>query len=414
MDCKQLGNKELRKEAEHSMISSPAQNAGRSEMKKPPKYCGPHQPSGKAYCWIDGKQKYLPGHFGSPESVAAYRRVLSAFSGKRPLPDPDQCTVAELFDLWFAEHDGIPPKKYSHYCRCAAAILESGHASRLVQDFGPRALREVRDLMVDQQLARSTVNQRIGRIKKVFKWGVSQEMVPVAVMQALYTVEGLTSKAKPPQRIVAVDWKRVEELKSLLSDTVYSMLRVLWLTGMRPDNLCKLKLEEIDRSDDVWLYTPEQHKTKYRGHGLVIALGPKTQKIILKCQKKRSESDYVFRPADSLAWHAKNNSMFKPWNARTPADNFSPNTLRQALLRAQAHKAGIKVKRALPTKKDFVRVGWNYFTVYQLRHAAATELRQSFSVEEVRAYLGHSTLSATEVYAEHDLASAKKIAISRG
>jgi len=405
----------LREASKNKRRGKPAQDAG--QVPKPPKYCGPHSPSGKAYCWVDGKQKYLPGQFGSPESVAAYRRLLASLTGKRAMPDSDQCTVAELFDFWFGEHEGkIPNKKYSHYCQCAVAILDAGHAGSLASDFGPRKLIEVRDLLIEKGLARSTINQRIGRIKKVFKWGVSREMVPPNVMLALYSLDGLGdgSLAAPPRSIKPVDFSRVDDLRGILSDTVYDMLRVLWLTGMRPDNLCSITMSQVKKESGVWLYTPSQHKTKYKGKGLVVTLGPRTQEIIRRCTGGRPDTEFIFRPEDSVAWHRIHNPKFIPWSTRNLSPRFTPNTLRQAVLRAQAHKAGIQVGRKLPTKKDFGIAGWDYFTVYQLRHAAATELRQAFPIEQVRAYLGHSTLDATQIYTEHDLASAKQIALLRG
>lgn len=138
------------------------------------------------------------------------------------------------------------------------------------------------------------------------------------------------------------------------------------------------------------------------------------QGIIKEAQGERPEDEFVFRPEDSVAWHTVNNEKYSQWTNRRMSDHFTPNTLRQAVLRAQAHKAGIKPGRKLPTKKMFLDKGWDPWTVYQLRHAAATELRQTYTIEHVRAYLGHSTLDATQIYTEHDLAAARKIALVRG
>ena len=387
-------------------------------MAKPPKYCGPHHPSGKWYAWRKGKQIYFPGDFGSPESVMAYRRFLSEIAGEKPLPDKSEYTVAELFEAWFKEHEATcPKKKYSHYLQCCKSVISRGYASTLAADFGPRKLRDVRDGMVESGWAMSTINQRVGRIKKVFKWGVSSELVPPDVMHSIYSLSGIVAgdtSAPSPRAIKPIDWSRVEEIRPLLSDTVYQMLQVLWYTGMRPDNLCSLTMSQVIKKDEVWLYAPVQHKTKYKGKGLSITLGPKTQKILASCAGSRPASEYIFRPEDSVAWHAANNPKYCPWNDRELSAKFTPNTIRQAAIRAQAHKANMNVGSTLPTKADFIQAGWVPWTVYQLRHAAATELRQTYSIEHVRAYLGHATLSATEIYSEIDLTSAKKIALDRG
>jgi hypothetical protein len=48
-------------------------------------------------------------------------------------------------------------------------------------------------------------------------------------------------------------------------------------TGMRPGEACRIRLAEIDRSGEVWLYRPSRHKTAHHGHARVIAIGPKAQ-----------------------------------------------------------------------------------------------------------------------------------------
>jgi hypothetical protein len=57
--------------------------------------------------------------------------------------------------------------------------------------FGPLALKAVRKEMVGSGLARSTVNRRVGRIKRMFRWAVGNDMVPPAVARGLAAVEGL-------------------------------------------------------------------------------------------------------------------------------------------------------------------------------------------------------------------------------
>ena len=50
---------------------------------------------------------------------------------------------------------------------------------------------------------RSEINRRVGRIVRMFKWGVSEELVPPLVYEALRTVPGLRkgrsgAREKPP------------------------------------------------------------------------------------------------------------------------------------------------------------------------------------------------------------------------
>jgi hypothetical protein len=41
------------------------------------------------------------------------------------------------------------------------------------------------------ELSRGVINQRVGRVVRMFKWAVGEELVPVEVSQALKAVPGL-------------------------------------------------------------------------------------------------------------------------------------------------------------------------------------------------------------------------------
>lgn len=389
-----------------------------ASTKKVPKYCGPHGHSGKAYCWHEGRQVYFPGKFGSPESLRGYRLFLASLSGQLVECLPTDTTVAQLAEAWIVEHENkISEKNLSHYHQCITALLDCGLSSVLTVDFGPRKLKELRQHLIGTGLARSTINQRIGRVKKLFKWGVSEEMVPASVSQALYAVDGLRageSAAKEVKTRSPVGWARVEEISQHISSTVLGMCRLQWLTGMRSANICCLQMQYVDDSGDVWLYRPPKHKGQWRGKGLVVSLGPKSQEVIKECLAGRGSREAVFRPIDSLAWHQEYNPGFNAWVNRAASDEFTPNTYRQAIMRGQAMAAGIKLGRKLPTVAEFEVAGWHPWTPYQLRHAAVTRLRQKYSIESVRAYMGHSTTQATEIYSEQDLETAGRIASENG
>ena len=65
-----------------------------------------------------------------------------------------------------------------------------GHTS--ASEFGPLALKSVRQHMIDvQDLSRGVINDRVNRIKRVFKWAVSEELIPPRIDEGLRTVAGL-------------------------------------------------------------------------------------------------------------------------------------------------------------------------------------------------------------------------------
>ena len=54
-----------------------------------------------------------------------------------------------------------------------------------------------------------------------------------------------------------------------------TMVRLQWLTGMRPGEVCRLRLAEVDRSGGVWAWDlGGDHKTAHRGKRRVVLFGP--------------------------------------------------------------------------------------------------------------------------------------------
>jgi hypothetical protein len=94
------------------------------------------------------------------------------------------------------------PTEHLNTVRRAIKLLASLYGEARAADFGPLALRSVRQYMIDNPLmhpvtkreltyARSTINATVGAICRIFSWASSLELVPVTVHQALRTVPGL-------------------------------------------------------------------------------------------------------------------------------------------------------------------------------------------------------------------------------
>ena len=45
--------------------------------------------------------------------------------------------------------------------------------------------------MVEGGISRGVVNHRVGRIKRIFKWAVAEEIIPPSVFHGLQAVTGL-------------------------------------------------------------------------------------------------------------------------------------------------------------------------------------------------------------------------------
>jgi hypothetical protein len=59
------------------------------------------------------------------------------------------------------------------------------------QHFGPKRLKEIRQAMIEVDHSRRYINKNIGRIKRMFRWAVEEELIPPTMHTALETVRGL-------------------------------------------------------------------------------------------------------------------------------------------------------------------------------------------------------------------------------
>jgi integrase len=274
--------------------------------------------------------------------------------------------------------DGTPTSEQNEY-RLVLRAVKAAYGHTAAADFGPLALKAVRHRMVESGLCRGVVNQRVGRIKRLFNWAASEELVPVAVYQALATVAGLArgrSPARETEPVKPVPEAFVDAVLPFVRSPVAAMIDLQRLTGMRPGEAIVLRACDLDTAGPVWLYRPARHKTGYRGRCRVIALGPRAQAVI-KPFLVPDLGAYVFAPARGTA-------------------HYTNVTYAKAVGRA-CRKAGVP-----------------HWHPNQLRHNFATLARRQFGLEAAQVTLGHSRADVTQVYAERDLTLALKVAAEVG
>jgi hypothetical protein len=167
-----------------------------------------HKQSGQAIVSLPlGNGKYrdvLLGPFGSEESQREYTRVINEWIAAGMLAPPrstgplSDLTVAELcLRFWkYAERryrliDGSPSRELEHYQYALKPLVET-YGEVLACDFGPLKLKALRQQLIEgRRLSRKVINQRIDHVRRLFTWAVSEELVPLAVADALGTVPGL-------------------------------------------------------------------------------------------------------------------------------------------------------------------------------------------------------------------------------
>jgi integrase len=289
--------------------------------------------------------------------------------------------------------------------------------------------------MIDANHSRNYVNSQVNRIKRMFKWAVAEELVPPAVSHGLSAVAGLRlgrCGARETSPVLPVEDSVVDKTLPHLSSVVADMVRLQRLTGMRPAEVCLFRPCDLDRSGQVWVYSPSTHKTEHHGKARKVFIGPQAQEVLLR-YLARSADEYCFRPCDSEAKRlaAKSANRVTPLSygnrpgtnrkrkpAKCPGSRYSTHSYRRAIHYA-CDKAfphadlGSIVRDSMTSGERAALKGWqseHRWSPNQLRHAAATEVRKQFGLEAAQIILGHSAADVTQVYAERDMAKGLEVA----
>lgn len=305
----------------------------------------PHA-SGRARITLAGRAVYL-GPFGGPESWSEYERLLAEWRAAQvqaatpvapPTADGPVRTVGDLIARFWVHAQGHyrtpggqPSTELAEY-RKTLQPLRKLYSRLPIRDFGPVALQTVLRAMADgswldpkakaererqgfkTRLCRGVANRRISRIKRVWKWAASQQLIPYVLYDALRTLPGL-----PAGRGLAVEHAEIppvpeEDLAATLpylSPSALALVRFQLLTScrpgeavaLRPCDLVKTERVEIARGvvlntgGKVWVYRPETHKSAHRGHQRVILVGPQAQALLAPLLVGLGPEDHVFSPA---------------------------------------------------------------------------------------------------------------------
>lgn len=372
-----------------------------------PKY-RKHKASGQALVTLNGVNFYLGPH-GTRASKIEYDRLIGEWlEGGRRLPvSKDEITIVELISRYWHHarqyyvKNGRPTDEQA-CIKAAVKPLRELYGRINVSDFGPLSLKAVRQRMVERGNSRKYVNKSVGRIKRMFKWGVENELVPVAGYQALMSVAGLMkgrTEAQDHEPVDPISDEIVDATLQHLRPKVADMVRLQRLTGSRPGEICIMRPEDIDRSTDVWTYRPASHKTEHRERSRVIFIGPKAQ-AILRPYLLRVGTGYCFR-ALGKPEAPLNERLYREAIYRACEKVFPP----PAPLVRQKGETDKQWKLRLTPDQWKELLKWqadHRWSPNQLRHTAGTEIRSRFGLEAAQVVLGHAKADVTQVYAERD------------
>ena len=241
-----------------------------------------------------------------------YGEWIRAWLPDTPLPCSrvvDKLVVGELAEHYlthargyYRKPDGRPTGEADNI-ELALKVPKSLYGGTPAATFRPSMLRACRDTMIADGLSRTTINERINRIRRAFRWAVSREMIPGTVIYELQSVEPLKrgrTNAKESKDITPVERKRVDAALPYLSPTVQAMIELQWCTGMRSTELTIMRPCDIDMSGNTWLYRPTQHKTEHHGINREIWLGPRAVNIAKPFIGLKADA-YLFSPEQAVA-----------------------------------------------------------------------------------------------------------------
>lgn len=321
-------------------------------------------------------------------------------------------SIKELCDAYKADRQNRRGSLTS-YDIIALRDLTDAFGNIPAATFGPKRLKTLRGMWEAgtalrvagperkcRRMRRSTINQAVSSVKRIFKWAVAEEMVAETVAFAVSVVSPLMegeTEAPEPQGVGIVEEKVIKETCKHLPPMLADVVQLLRMTGARPSEVLNLTPGHIVVTDDtLWTAPLSKHKNSKRGKYRELQFGAKGIAILRKYMLRPSDAP-MFPPLEALKQRNegkihRHQPPAPPTTDRTLNAVYSYKSLRNAIVDA-AKKAGV--------------TPW---CPYSLRHTRGTEIHRQFGGDAARVSLGHSDIETTKIYVEPDIELARKIA----
>lgn len=383
-----------------------------------PKHCF-HKATGQGYVRFKGcSRSFYTGKWG-PRADAEYDRLINLYleNGRRPPEQEptDSYLVRDLAaDFWLAFLEIHPDSKEPEGLKYTLKPFLAQFGATPVSEFTSLHLLQARESMISKGLARSLINSRVTRLKRMFRWGVSRRLFPARAQLEIQAIEGLRygrTAAKESQPVMPVAVEHVEAVIPFVSEQVAAMIQVQLLSGARPGEILIMRGMDIDRSDDVWRYRPFQHKNKHRQIERVVPIGPRGQAVL---------RPFLLRPASAFLFSPKEaESKRRRAQAAARKSKETPSQLARRLRWTKAprgklgdHYLTAGYRRAIARACKLA--GVPHWSPNQLRHLAATRFREADGLDAAQVILGHTHARTTEIYAEANMRRVEAVMLEIG
>lgn len=413
-----------------------------------PKYCL-HKPSHTARVTLSYHTHNL-GPYNSPESRAKYDRLVAEWlaAGRRNIWEGDEAdggvtTINHILAAYLRHAQAYYRKNGKitnevNAIRSAMRVLRRLYGKEAAEDFGPLKLQAVQQAMIMLDWARLHINKQISRVIRIMSWAESQELIPKGTTAALREIDGLKEgrcEARETEPISTVPDLTIDLTLPYMPPVVADMVRIQRRTAARPEDVCQFRPCDIDTSKPVWEFTPASHKMQHKRKQRIVFIGPQAQEI-LKPYLMREPTEYCFSPAEGerrrrAREHQARQTAADQGNRpgtnrkakpeRVAGGRYTTDSYRRAITRAcqLAFRMPEELRR-IPKRLNVLEMErrrvaaseWrakHCWSPNQIRHTAATEIRERFGLEASQVTLGHKKADVTQVYAERDNKKARKV-----
>jgi integrase len=351
---------------------------------------------------IGGKAFYL-GPWGSEEAEQGRDKLISSWlltkqsEGRMGVPGiSNEPTVAELLAGYdtevilkrYQKNGKRTPEAYHFVSVFRITMADCGKLP--VPAFTSERFEAIREKFVAEGWSRGYVNDQAKRLRRVFRWGKRRRLVSADLLSELQEVPALAEdetdaiehepKEPPPDSDVIATVKH-------LVPVLAALVKVQRLTGMRPGELVRLSIDQLQFDADpvCWLYERRKHKTKKRGKRRRIWIGPQAQVLMLPWVHRAAVS------GNPVAW------VF-------PVDR--PNGRGDGAYRVDSYQHAVK--------KACRDAGVPEWCPSLMRSARLTDVALLHGPLEAQATGSHSRLNTTSIYLRRQDELAKKAAGQSG
>jgi len=217
-----------------------------------------HKSTGQAVVTLDGKDVYL-GIYGSPESRKEYAAKISEWQERTDAPPSNIC-IRDLTILYLKRCEGHyvkgdVPTSELHCVKLALKPLNRLYWNLPIAEFTPKMLANVRKCMLDAEYVRTSIDRDMRPVRRMFKWGVAEGLVPGNVFRNLETLQGLQAgrtdaKESEPVIPVPLDW--VNAVRDYVCRPIWGMIQLQLATGMRPGEVRILRGCDLNMPGEIW------------------------------------------------------------------------------------------------------------------------------------------------------------------